>query len=118
MKIRARFRISLVRTITTTLFLSLFTTFPVVTSLQAASAATTITKTVTIKGSNNVLYNGAGVSIFYYVDGDLEETIKPLQTTGSSGQVTITYPSNAAYAQMFITPPVTDTTNAVQTIDL
>lgn len=113
-----RLRLRFVRTIVTTLFLSLFATFPVVTPLQSASASTTITKTVTIKGSNNVAYSGAVVSIIYYVDGDLEETKKPLQTTGSNGQVTISYPANAGYAQMFITPPVTDTTHAVQTIDL
>ena len=67
-----RLRLRFVRTIVTTLFLSLFATFPVVTPLQSASASTTITKTVTIKGSNNVAYSGAVVSIIYYVDGDLE----------------------------------------------
>ena len=113
-----RLRLRFVRTIVTTLFLSLFATFPVVAPLQSASASTTITKTVTIKGSNNVAYNGAVVSVVYFTDGDLEETKKPLQTTGSNGQVTISYPSGASYAQMFITPPVTDTTNAVQVIDL
>ena len=118
MKIRARFRISLVRTIVTTLFLSLFATFPVVTSLQPASAATTITKTVTIKGSNNVLYNGAQVALVYFVDGDKEETFAPISTTGSNGVATVVYPSNASYAYLFITPPATDTTNAVHTIDL
>lgn len=118
MKIRARFRIGLVRTIVTTLFLSLFATFPVVTSIETASATTTITKTVTIKGSNNALYNGAQAALVYYVDGDKEETFAPIQTTGSSGQVTISYPSKASYAHLFITPPLSDTTNAVETIDL
>jgi hypothetical protein len=116
--IRPSLRLRFVRTIVTTLFLSLFATFPVVAPLQSASASTTITKTVTIKGSNNVAYNGAVVAVVYFVDGDLEETRKPLQTTGSNGQVTISYPASAGYAQMFITPPVTDTTHAVQTIDL
>jgi hypothetical protein len=117
--IRARFRISLVRTITTTLFLSLFTTFPVVTSLQPASAATTtITKTVTIKRSSDALYSGAQVSVIYFADGDSQETKRDIQTTGSNGQVTISYPSNASYAQMFITPALSDTTDAVHTVDL
>ena len=118
MKIHARFRISLVRTITTTLFLSLFATFPIVTPLQSATASTTITKTVTIKASDNALYNGAQVALVYYVDGDKEETFAPITTTGSNGVATVAYPSNASYAYLFITPPATDTTNAVHTIDL
>ena len=113
-----RLRLRFVRTIVTTLFLSLFATFPVVSPLQSASASTTITKTVTIKGSTDALYSGAEVSVIYFLDGDGQETKRPIQTTGSNGQVTISYPINASYAQMFITPPSSDTTHAVHTVDL
>ena len=64
--IRPSLRLRFVRTIVTTLFLSLFATFPVSLPLQSASAApATITKTVTIKGSNNAAYNGAQVALVY-----------------------------------------------------
>jgi hypothetical protein len=113
-----RLRLRFVRTIVTTLFLSLFATFPAVSPLQSASASTTITKTVTIKGSTDALYSGAQVSVIYFTDGDSQETKKDIQTTNSNGQVTISYPINASYAQMFITPPSSDTTHAVHTVDL
>ena len=117
--IRPSLRLRFVRTIVTTLFLSLFATFPVSLPLQSASAApATITKTVTIKGSNNAAYNGAQVALVYYVDGDKEETFAPITTTGSYGVATVVYPSNANYAYLFITPPLSDTTHAVHTIDL
>jgi hypothetical protein len=103
-----------IRSLCTTLFLSLFITFPA----TVASAATTVSYTVTIKGSNNALYNGAQVGVVYFVDGEKEEIFKPNLTTGANGQVTISYPSNASYAQMFITPPESDATNAVEVVDL
>ena len=114
MNLQPRIRQSIIRTICTALFLSLFTAFAV----GPTVAATTITKTVTIKGSNDALYSGAQVGVVYFVDGSKEEVFQPLQTSGANGVVTISYPSNASYAQMFITPPLSDTTHAVQTIDL
>jgi hypothetical protein len=107
-------RNSAIRSICTILFLSLFITFPI----STANAAVSITKTVTIKGSNDALYSGAQVGVVYFVDGAQEETFQPLQTSGSNGQVNISYPANASYAQMFITPPESDATNAVEAIDL
>ncbi len=81
-------------------------------------ASTTVTKTVTVKAANDSLYSGAQISVIYFSDGDISESFAPIVTTNSTGQATISYPADASYAQMFITPPSTDTTNAVEVIDL
>jgi len=86
--------------------------------VNLAAAATTITKSITVKTANGSAYQGAQVQIFATNPGEETENLGPIQTTPSNGVVSISYKSNAYIAYLIITPAVTDTTHAVAVIDL
>jgi len=87
-------------------------------TISQVHAVTDVSKTITVKNSNGTAYSGALVQVRYYVNGAEMETAKPVQTTNSSGQVTISYPADSSYAQLMISPPSSDLTNSVMAIDL
>ena len=83
----------------------------------SAHAVSTVTKTITVKDSTNHVYSGASVLATYYSDGDSTETFAPVQTTNTSGQATISYPSDAAFLGISVEPPASDLTNAAAYVD-
>ena len=86
--------------------------------VNLAAAATTITKTITVKAANGSNYQGALVQVVAVNPGEATENLGTIQTTPANGAVSISYQSNAYSAYLIITPPATDTTHAVAVIDL
>ena len=86
--------------------------------VNLAAAATTITKTITVKAANGSNYQGALVQVVAVNPGEATENLGTIQTTPANGAVSISYQSNAYNAHLIITPPATDTTHAVAVIDL
>lgn len=86
--------------------------------VNLAAAATTITKTITVKAANGSNYQGALVQVVAVNPGELNENLGTIQTTPANGAVSISYQSNAYNAYLIITPAVADSTHAVAVIDL
>ena len=86
--------------------------------VNLAAAATTITKTITVKAANGSDYQGALVQVVAVNPGEATENLGTIQTTPANGAVSISYQSNAYSAYLIVTPPATDTTHAVAVIDL
>ncbi|CAN2171731.1 Carboxypeptidase regulatory-like domain containing protein [Candidatus Nanopelagicaceae bacterium] len=97
----------------------LFTLITVPTTyISSAEAATTTTKTWTVRGSNGLVYAGAQARIFYFDKGDVSEGKTSIVTSDANGQFTFTYPTDPDYLWLTVQVPTSDTTHAIFNRDL
>jgi len=105
----------IIRTVLTSLILTLFVAMP--TSTQVASAAGTVTKTINVRGANNSLLPNALVAVGYEDPNAANGywTWTTPVTTNSQGQAVITgLPQDSnIFTELYIEPEVSDTANAI-----
>jgi len=92
------------------LVISIFT--PI--QIEGASAAGTITKTITVLGVNGQPYAGALVELAWQAtegSSSKTNTTTPV-TTNASGVATLTFADDITSGQIYIEPPLSDTTTA------
>ena len=85
---------------------------------SSAEAATTTTKTWTVRGSNGAFYAGAQARIYFYDKGDVTEGKTTIATSDANGQFTFTYPTDPDYLWLSVQVPTSDTTHAIFNRDL
>lgn len=93
------------------LVISIFT--PV--QVQSASATGTITKTITVLGTDGQPYAGALVELAWMnMSGDATKTLSTAPvTTNSSGVAVLTFDDNITSGSVYVEPPLSDTTTAM-----
>ena len=101
-----------IRIVVAALVVTLLSPFSTFTPAQANG---TITKTVTVKGHDGALLNGATVLITAYVDNGSGGVVLFSGTTNAQGVASISVPADAS-GDISVAPSVTDTQNAISGI--
>ena len=106
---------NLKKRILSTTVLSLLLGFLSPISFQAPSfAASTVTKTFTVRGADDALLNGAKIRVFWNDQETGDLTYGSIATTNSSGVATVTVPQNSGNTNYVVFPASGDTTNAIK----